>query len=137
MTRDIPLLSSQFIPASYQLLIAPDGETAQLTILGQKAGRPSKRITLHQKGLKITGAKVTAQGKASKHTEVSRINHLPAREEVRIHTGDILYPGKYLIELEYRLPADNSIKAIVPSRECLPCIDEPEAWANAKLEIKQ
>ncbi len=76
-------------------------------------------------------------GKGKRDIEVFRINHLPTQEQVRIHTKEMLYPGRYQLEIEYLMPGSGSITAITPSRECLPCIDEAEAWANAKLEIKR
>lgn len=139
MTKQFELLKL-FIPAQYVLGI--DGKKMALIILGKKIGAPSKRITLHQKGLKVTSAKITRQDKRgpSEH-EVIRINHLPTFEQVRLHTAGILYPGPYIIELIYQLNP-NKLEALKklgdkkPNRSLLPSIDESDAWANASFEIK-
>lgn len=126
-----PNLLESFDPASYRLY----PKKGLLIISGQKLGRPSKRITLHQKGLKVTDAQIIKHDKKGDlQKEVSRINHLPTFEQVRIHGDEMLYPGKYTLRLSYRLPKtyDNQ----KPSRNWLPSIDEPAAWANATLEIK-
>lgn len=129
-----PKLTELFKPAEYKFSINPDN-TATLVIIGSKINRPNKRITLHQKGLKVLEALITrTDKKGARDLEVVRINHLPTFEQVRLHTNETLYPGHYEIKIKYRLPF--SFDSIKPSRTYLPCVDEPEAWANAKLEIK-
>lgn len=133
-------LHKYFQPAKYSLSLS--GNSCQLIIEGKKLPPPSKRITLHQKGLKITAAKIIRKDKKgpSGH-EVLRINHLPTFEEVRIHTKDLLYPGHYQIDLAYELSPQKA-KSLAKQayetlhRDLLPCIDEPEAWAGASFEIK-
>ncbi len=106
---------------------------------------PSKRISLHQKSIRITNAKIIHKTKKGPlEHEIIRINYLPTFQEVRIHTKQILYPGEYEVVLEYRLSEENiaELKKLRdgnknPSRELLPSIDEPEAWAKAFFEIKQ
>jgi len=129
-----------FQPQSYRLSI--DGNKCQLVITGKKLPPPSKRITLHQKNLKITSAKIIRQDKrGSTEHEVIRINHLPTLEQVRLHTAGMLYPGVYVIELNYQLNPNKlqQFKKIgdkKPSRDLLPSIDEPEAWDSASFEIR-
>lgn len=73
-----------------------------LLITGRKFDRPSKRITLHQRGIKIYKATVSHERKnILYHHSVSRINHIKSFEQVRIHTAESLYPGKYDIELQF------------------------------------
>lgn len=122
-------------PRSYNL------EGTELRIIAKKIGPPSKRITLHQKGLKIIGAKITRLDKrGTAEYETVRINHLPTFEQVRLHTKETMYPGPYQIELEYTLnPAKLKILQALdtkkPDRTLMPSIDEPEAWAEAIVEI--
>ncbi|MDO8591537.1 MAG: hypothetical protein Q7R60_01255 [bacterium] len=131
-------LHSQFRPEKYELDILE----GRVIIFGRKLPPPSKRITFHQKGLKIISAKITRLDKkgATEH-DVARINHLPTFEQVRLHTASMLYPGQYIIELSFQLDPQK-IKALKnlgdkkPSRHLLPSIDEPEAWDNASFEIK-
>ena len=113
-----------------------------LEITGKKLPPPSKRITLHQKGIKIVNAKITRLDKRGANDyEIVRINHLPTFEQVRLHTKEIMYPGPYQIELEYKLTPEKlkALRALgsnKPNRTLLPSIDEPEAWAAASFEIK-
>lgn len=121
-------LSDCFGPAKYTL-----DRSGLLVIEGLKKGRPNKRLSFHQRGLKIAEAKITRHDKAGDTIfEISRINYLPKREVVRLHTSDLLYGGKYTIELKIP-PAKAKAK---PSRDWLVCIDEPKAWAGAEVEIK-
>lgn len=119
-----------------------DGNKCQLVITGKKLPPPAKRITLHQKGLKITAAKIIKKDKKGlSEYEVLRINHLPTFDEVRIHTKDILYPGHYQIDLAYELSPQKAKSLVklaseVPHRDLMPSIDETEAWAGASFEIK-
>jgi hypothetical protein len=135
-------LYRDFRPQSYTLSFAknqqPQQTIAYLDLRGQKIGRPSKRIALHQNGLKINSATITPVSvRDSFVIEVVRINHLPTLEQVRIHTQQMLYPGMYQLKIEYNLPPGRSISQIsTPRRKYLPCVDEPKAWDQAKLEIK-
>lgn len=141
MTNKSAGLYELFRPAKYSLTISEGN--CRLIIEGQKIGPPSKRITFHQKGLKITAAKIIRNDRRgpTEH-DVVRINHLPTFEQVRLHTAGTLYPGVYVIELNYQLNPDKlqQLKKIgdkKPSRDLLPSIDEPEASDSASFEIKQ
>ena len=133
-------LYDQFEPLNYQLFIT--GNKCRLLISGKKLPPPSKRITLHQKGLKITDAKIIRNDKkGSSEHDVLRINHLPTFEQVRLHTAGMLYPGPYIIELNYQLRSEKlqALKALgdeLPSRDLMPSIDESKAWDIASFEIK-
>lgn len=138
--KKVAKLYTMFQPEKYQLAL--NGNECRLVITGKKLPPPSKRISLHQKGLKITAVKITRlDKKGPTEHDVARINHLPTFEEVRIHTKDLLYPGYYQIELAYELEPEKAkalknLGDVIPHRDLLPCIDEPEAWANASFEIK-
>ena len=112
-----------------------DKTSGELVIKGNKLGRPSKRIVLHQKGLKIERAEIVRHDKKGDlQKEVCRINHLPTFEQVRLHTSEMLSPGSYTIKLMYQLPQKSN--PAKPGRTWLPSVDEPEAWAKAKVEIR-
>lgn len=129
-----------FRPAKYNLTIS--GDDCRLIIEGQKIRVPSKRISLHQKALKITAAKIVRNDKkGSTEQEILRINYLPTIQQVRLHTASLLYPGSYSIELDYKLEPKKlqALKALgdkKPPRDLVPSIDEPEAWAAAKVVIE-
>lgn len=127
MTKKRTLLKT-FQPISYRL--AHRGDVAMLTIAGKKAGPPSKRITLHQKGLRIQTAKMWRTEKGQEvELPVKRINPHDGFEEVRLHSEQILYHGNYKIYLEYHLPADKleRLKSGSLDRTIAPIIDEPDA----------
>ena len=74
--------------------------TKQIIMEGTREGRPSKRLTLLCKGLKLNSATIKYIGKNKQiEHEVTRINHLPKSQEVRLHTSQLQYPGRYYIEL--------------------------------------
>lgn len=131
-------LASYFLPEKYRLEV--DGNACRMTILGRKLPPPSKRITLHQKGMKIRTAEITSlDKKQQKAQEVIRINHLPTFQEVRLHTADTIYPGQKRIVLEYRL-SDAKLELLrnlqgMPSRELMPSIDEDILGAGAEFEL--
>ena len=130
-------LLNRFKPVSY--LIDNDGTTVSLTITGHKIGPPSHRISLHQSNLKVLSARITRFDKhGPNEIEVIKINHLPTIQQVRLHGAAVMYPGRYEIELIYKIKPDNLRQAeINPSRESLPSIDETEAWQHAKFAIKR
>ena len=131
-------LSEAFLPERYELSLS--GSECRLVIAGQKLPPPSKRISLHQKGLKIISAKIVRVDKRGpKEYEVIRINHLPTIQQVRLHSKELQYPGNYQITLHYRLD-QQKIKQLSgvgdkPNRELVPSVDEPEAWAAASYIV--
>lgn len=125
------LLSDIFEPELYKLDLKNYPEIV-LTIKGRKIGRPAKRLTFHQQDLKIVSAKISGKRRnISYEYEVARINYLKSRQEVRLHTQDILYPGEYEVRLVFlprqpleayqKLTKNNNWRAYFPS------IDEQEA----------
>jgi len=144
--KKVKKLISEFQPESYELSFLPSQQTTfiggTVKITGKKVGRPSKRIILHQKGLKVSTATITRRDKKlSTDRELSRINHLPSFEQVRLHAKDMLYPGQYIVELNYTISPKTSdalskLKQGPPDRTLVPSIDEPEAWAKATFESK-
>ncbi len=133
-----------FRPDSYELTSKED--SWQVKITGKKIGAPSKRLTFHQKKLKVTAAKITYYGKRDQvEHEIARINHLPTFDEVRLHTKASLYPGNYIVAMTFivKPPATaetaEAIKTAYesgqPTRQFFPCIDEPEAKEAIPLEV--
>lgn len=149
MPKSKKILFEFFKPISYSLEVTgKDAQLGNLVISGRKVGKPSRRITLHQKNLKIVSVKARKFGKANsvEEIDISRFNKHNNFEELRLHSSSTLYPGNYEIEINYSLAANDTNKLLLktlskdskPSdqlRTILPCIDEPEAWASAKLDV--
>lgn len=105
----------------------------KINIIGKKMPPPAKRITLHQKGLKILGARIIRHDKKGNHEfTVSRINHLPTMEQVRMHTNETLFPGAYEVTVLFQGGSNDTAS---PKRQQFPCIDEPQAWAKSQITI--
>lgn len=159
--KKVKRLFSEFKPVHYDLYLEPDREAAsfrgKVIISGQKTGRPNRRITLHQKGLKIVSAKVIKRDKKTDaEVPIDRINSHKAYDELRLHSKEQLYPGTYEIEIHFSGKITEPMHGIYPcnfeldgvkkqliatqfeshhSREVFPCIDEPEAKATYRLTI--
>ena len=144
-------LYDQFQPERYELAITPAGGT--VTIRGKKIGRPSQRLTFHQKDLKIKSARIIYHGKnGDEEVEIERINRQQSFDEVRLHSKIMLYPGSYTVSLDFESKNDGSIpstmekyigsdKPFIPAqlgnktaRKFFPCIDEPEAASMLMIE---
>jgi len=154
-------LYESFQPERYDLEIVPDRDKmtfeGAVTINGQKVHRPSKRITFHQNGLKITDATITFHNKKGDHqVPVSRINHHSGFNEVRLHTDSLMHGGKYTVKMKFSGNITRPMSGIYPcffdvdgeeqsiiatqfeshfAREAFPCIDEPEAKAIFSLVL--
>lgn len=159
MGKSVTRLYEQFQPEHYTLALEtlPDEMRFQGTVVvrGKKVGRPSQRITFHQKGLNITEAHIKrTDKKGTKDFAVARINNQDSYDEVRLHTDEMLYPGDYEITMEFKgdihevmhgiypcnFTADGVKKKLIATqfeshhaREAFPCIDEPEAKATFDL----
>lgn len=159
--KTVKRLAEEFRPEHYILQLTPNAETlkfsGQVVISGHKTGRPSRRITLHQRGLKVTGAHLVHRGKkGEKELKVIRINIHKTYEEVRLHTTELIYPGAFTIALEFEGSISKAMSGIYPSnfkyrgkpktiiatqfeshyaREAFPCIDEPDAKATFDLKL--
>ncbi len=162
MSKNVTRLYKQFVPKTYKLHLSIDENTmtfaGNVTIHGKKAGRPSKRLTFHQNGLRISSAIITHHDKAG-HVikDIARINKHSKYDEVRLHTQDTLYPGAYTVEMTFHGTITRNMDGIYPclfevngvqdqliatqfeshhARQVFPCIDEPEAKAVFELSLE-
>jgi aminopeptidase N len=161
MGKSVTRLYEQFQPDNYQLELHLDDEAmtfkGTVTIRGKKVGRPSQRLTFHQKELKITGATVRKQDKkGDQEIRIARINNQNGFDEVRLHADEMIYPGNYTVILEFEGRITRPMNGIYPcffkqdgadkhliatqfeshhAREAFPCIDEPEAKATFDLAL--
>ncbi len=161
MPKKVKRLFEQFQPQQYDLTLDIDKSglkfAGTVTIVGKKVDRPSKRISLHQKDLKITSATLQKTEKSGpKEFPLSRINTHASAHEVRLHSDQMLYPGFYTITLEFSGTVTDQMHGMYPcyfthegkddyllatqfeshhAREVFPCVDEPEAKATFNLEL--
>lgn len=161
MTKSVTRLFQQFQPARYGLALDlnQDDMTFNGTVMvqGKKTGRPSQRLTFHQKDLNITAATIIKHDKkGDKVIEVTRINKQKSFDEVRLHTDEMLYPGEYSVNIIFGGKITRPMNGIYPcffehdgqqkqliatqfeshhAREAFPCIDEPEAKASFDLTL--
>lgn len=163
MGKTVTRLYEQFQPSKYNLHLTIDEEamtfTGIVTMWGKKVGKPTKRITLHQKDLTVQKARIVKldkSGEKVKEHDVIRANTHQKYEELRIHTDDMIYPGEYWISVEFSGKITRPMNGLYPcffthdgqekkllatqfeshhAREVFPCIDEPEAKATFDLAL--
>lgn len=83
------------------------GDYFLIHVSGQRSGRPSQRLTLKTRALKLVEVKISLTQKNKViDFSVNRINYLPTQGETRIHLSGLLYPGKYNIEFKILKTAD-------------------------------
>jgi aminopeptidase N len=154
-------LFEQFHPEDYDLLLDIDQDNltfmGTVIIKGKKVGRPSQRLTFHQKGLTINAVSVVKHNKKEiENIVISRINTQESYNEVRLHGENMIYPGSYSVTIEFSGKISKSMHGIYPcffkdggeekkliatqfeshhAREAFPCIDEPEAKAVFNLSL--
>jgi puromycin-sensitive aminopeptidase len=161
MGKKVTRLYEQFQPEHYELRLDPDRDamtfSGRVIVRGKKTGRPAERLTFHQKGLTVTAAAITKiDKKGDKQIGVGRINPQGSYDEVRLHADETLYPGEYVVTLEFEGEITRPMNGIYPcfftldgkekkliatqfeshhAREAFPCIDEPEAKATFDLTL--
>ncbi len=118
MSNNVKRLFKEFQPKHYALSLDIDQTTMTFkgtaVITGQKTGRPSQRLTFHQKDLKITAAHVTKHGKTSDEITIDRINCQQSLNELRLHAKHMLYPGQYTITLEFEGRITDNMHGLYP-----------------------
>jgi puromycin-sensitive aminopeptidase len=161
MTSKVRRLFEGFAPDHYKLTLSFDSSamvfSGKVVISGKKKGRPSRRLTFHQKDLDITSAKALYIGKhGDEELTPIRINRQKSFDEVRLHFDHLLYPGDYQVMLEFKGRITKPMDGIYPcystedgveniilatqfeshyARQAFPCIDEPEAKATFELSL--
>jgi puromycin-sensitive aminopeptidase len=161
MSKKVKRLYDEFKPSNYRLELEPDKKkqnfTGKVIISGKKTGRPSKRITLHQKDLAIKKVNVLHKTKQKNEpVTIDRTNIHSGLDEVRLHSSQLIYPGEYEIEIEFEGKITKNMNGIYPcnfthegkdksliatqfeshhAREVFPCIDEPAAKATFDLTL--
>jgi aminopeptidase N len=159
--KQVKRLYQEFKPENYRLQLEPDREksifSGRVVIIGRKTGRPSQRITLHQKDLKISSARLFRIDKGQESAiALDRINTHKTYDELRLHSGEKLFPGLYRIEIDFSGRITAPMHGIYPcnfklggkdkqliatqfeshhAREAFPCVDEPEAKATFDLTL--
>lgn len=160
--KKIIRLTDYFEPDNYKVTIETDIDSlsfyGELELTGKKIGKPSKRITLHQKNLSIKSVKLTYIDKKGLEEDrpVVRINTIKNRDELRIHSDQLLLPGSYRINITYSGQINTQMHGIYVcnytdnneprkliatqfeshhAREAMPCIDEPAAKATFDLTL--
>ncbi len=162
MARRVTRLFERFQPEHYELTIEPDAKAMRfegsVIITGQKVGRPTRRLTLHQKDLKITSVTIIRKQKDGDQViSIDRINHHSSYDEIRLHSKEPLSAGRYVISLSFTGSITRPMHGMYPctfkhegkdkkliatqfeshhAREAFPCIDEPEAKATFDLTLK-
>lgn len=159
--KKVTRLFTQFKPVHYLLDLIPDRQAKKfhgsVVISGKKTGRPSHRLTVHGKDLKVSKCHIVHHTKSG-DTEltVDRVNVHKAYDEIRIHTKEQFYPGNYTVTLEFKGTITTNMDGMYPcdfthhgeakqliatqfeshhAREVFPCIDEPEAKATFELSL--
>ncbi len=161
MSKNVNRLFKQFSPKEYDLKIKISEDkknfTGMVVITGEKTGRPTQRITLHQKKLTIGKIKVFQTSKdGEKALKPTRIVKQNKFDELRIHFGKDIYPSDLKLQISFSGKITDNMEGIYPSyfedekdkkiiigtqfeshsaREAFPCIDEPEAKAKFLLTI--
>ncbi len=161
MGKTVTRLFEQFQPENYHIELTINEENmtfrGHVTMRGKKVGRPSKRLTFHQKDLKISNPKIKRIHKGeAQEISVSRLNTHKSFDEVRLHTDEMLYPGSYWVSLDFEGTITRPMNGLYPcffehngqekklfatqfeshhAREVFPCIDEPEAKATFDLAL--
>lgn len=107
-------LSAYFIPNKYELdlrIVEANKYDGYVIIHGKKLGRPSKRLVVYFSGHRILGANLSRKDKNGETpVDISRINQHARYQELRIHAGSILYPGEYVIRINFGGKIDSQTK---------------------------
>jgi puromycin-sensitive aminopeptidase len=161
MKKSVSRLYDNLKPSHYtlSLQLKPEHRRFSGTVVMRvkRHGRPSQRMTLHQKGLKIRNASITHHLKgADEVVPIDRINAHNAYDELRLHTTKKLLPGDYTITVVFEGKITDPMQGLYPcyfthegkekvllatqfeshhAREVFPCIDEPEAKATFDMTL--
>ncbi|MDQ3093849.1 MAG: M1 family metallopeptidase [bacterium] len=162
MAKKVTRLYEGFHAEHYDLTLDIDHNglkfNGSVKIIGKKIGRPSKRLTFHQKDLAIRSVSIihTTKKNEKKTIDIIRYNKHKAYDELRLHAETLIYPGTYEVEIHFTGDITRPMDGIYPcyfvhneqkqhliatqfeshhARQAFPCIDEPEAKATFSLSL--
>ena len=162
--KNVTRLYKYIHPKHYDLSISISEDkksfTGEVTLVFDKVGQPTNRITLHSKDLKIDQVSLQKiDKKTGEVTEVAieRINLQKTYDELRIHTAKEIYPSEYRATISFSGKITDQMDGIYPcnfthygkelqligtqfeshhARQAFPCIDEPEAKATFSFTLE-
>ena len=119
MTKSVTRLYTQFQPENYELSIRLDEDnmrfSGRVVVVGKKVGRPSRRLSFHANGVKVTSGKIVRRDKKGEaELPLARINHHKSFQEVRLHTESMAYPGEYTVTMEFEGKITDGMTGIYP-----------------------
>lgn len=161
MSTSVRRWYTELKPSHYELLLVPDAAAmtfrGTVTVRLHKTGRPSRRLTFHQQGLRIDHAQIIKLDKKGPHElAITRINSQDSLDEIRLHTGEMVYAGEYEVHMDFHGTITRTMTGLYPcffthegmehmllatqleshyARQLFPCIDEPEAKAVFHLSL--
>ena len=120
MAKKVTRLYEQFHPENYKIHITLSEDkktfTGSVVITGKRVGKPSKRITLHTKGLKTSNHKVIRTDKKgnSEELSLSRVNEQKTYDELRLHFDQDIFPAQFEISMDFKGNITDNMDGIYP-----------------------
>ncbi len=117
MGKNVKRLFEEIRPSHYDLRFELNIDklafSGTVKIKFNKTGRPSKRVTFHQKDLNIKTAKLTNLSK-NQEVKLARINSQKSLDELRLHSDEMIYPGEYEAEISFNAKITKPMHGLYP-----------------------